>query len=974
MALADHLVGRAAELGSVDRLLVQLDGGRSAALELVGEPGIGKTRLLGELAARGDARGYLVLTGRAGELELDLPFWVFVDALDEYVHGLDPRRLDSLDADVQAELATVFPSLGRLAKGRKTAIQHERYRSHRAVSVLLESLAQTQPVLLVLDDVHWADPASVELLGALLHRPPAARVLLALAARPRQLGERLAASIERAHRAGTIERIELSALSPEEARELVGDGFDGGAPNLLYEESGGNPFYLEQLVRSADRSASGRSAAGPSVAGVDVPASVAAALAEELALLSRQARTVLEGAAVAGDPFDPELAAAAAAAAEEEAIEALDELLRLDLVRQTDVPRRFRFRHPLVRRAVYESMPGGWRLGAHERCAEALAARGAPAAAIAHHVDRSARQGDAAAVAMLRAAGEAAAHRAPASAAAWFAAALRLLSPTAPADQRVELLLARSEALAATGQLGESHEALLESMSIVPRDAEALRVRLTIACARVEHLLGRYKEAHAHLETALAELRHPDSPQTVELMIELAGDSLYSGDYEAMCAWAARAVDAATRLGDRALIAAALAIRALSAAVGGRAAEGLAHRAEAAVLIDGLADDELAGRLDALAHLATAEFYLDHFAEVGPHAERALRIGRTSGKGELFPLVVPMLGGSLWVQGRMAEAGEVLDGAIAAARLVDNVQGLAWNIFNRSYAAFAAGDIDLALATADEAFELSKELDEGPVSAHAAVALAYALFASGDPERAAELLVTSAGGNELRLIGGGWRARYLELLTRSFLAAGRRADAERAAAAAQACADAVGLPMAGAMAGLAAGALDLDAGEPAAAAVRAVGAATALEGVGNLCDAATSRLLAGRALAQAGEPERAASELEQARAAFESFGSHRYRAEAERELRKLGHSIHRRTRRGKTNGSGVESLTERELQIARLVVDRKTNPQIAAELFLSPKTVETHLRNTFRKLDVTSRVEVARVVERADRATSNDPL
>ena len=111
MALAEHLVGRAAELGSLDQLLAQLDGGQSAALELVGEPGIGKTRLLAELAARADARGHLVLSGCAGELERDLPFWVFVDALDEYVHGLEPRRLDALDGDVQAELATVFPSL-----------------------------------------------------------------------------------------------------------------------------------------------------------------------------------------------------------------------------------------------------------------------------------------------------------------------------------------------------------------------------------------------------------------------------------------------------------------------------------------------------------------------------------------------------------------------------------------------------------------------------------------------------------------------------------------------------------------------------------------------------------------------------------------------------------------------------------------------------------------------------------------------
>src|SRR3954464_8651502 len=98
MALhTDHLVGRAGELSSLDRVLVELDQGRSGATLLVGEPGIGKTRLLAELAARADARGHLVLSGSASELERDLPFSVFVDALDEYVRGLGPNRLAVLD-------------------------------------------------------------------------------------------------------------------------------------------------------------------------------------------------------------------------------------------------------------------------------------------------------------------------------------------------------------------------------------------------------------------------------------------------------------------------------------------------------------------------------------------------------------------------------------------------------------------------------------------------------------------------------------------------------------------------------------------------------------------------------------------------------------------------------------------------------------------------------------------------------------
>ena len=385
----EHLVGRAEEMGSLDRLLAELDQGSAAAILLVGEPGIGKTRVLAELAARADSRGHLVLSGSASELERDLPFSVFVDALDEYVRGIEPNRLAALDDDVRAELAHVFPSLTALATEREVALQHERYRSHRAVRALLEQLAWAQPLVLVLDDLHWADSASVELVGALLRRPPAAAVLVALAVRPRQVPERLSAALERAYRTERLIRIELGALSPDEALQLLGDAVDGTDANVLYEESGGNPFYLEQLARSPDRAGEATAVHDEtSLAAIGVPSTVVAALTGELALLSHSARLVLEGAAVAGDPFEPELVAAATRMPETSVMEAVDELLRLDLLRTTAVPRRFRFRHPLVRRAVYQATAGGWRLVAHERCAEALAARGARASARAHHVER----------------------------------------------------------------------------------------------------------------------------------------------------------------------------------------------------------------------------------------------------------------------------------------------------------------------------------------------------------------------------------------------------------------------------------------------------------------------------------------------------------------------------------------------------------------------------------------------------------
>ena len=971
MAQGTELVGRTAELGALDHALAQLDRGWSAALELVGEPGIGKTRLLAELAARGEARGHLVLSGSASELERDLPYWVFVDALDDYLQGLEPHRLEALEDDIRIELADVFPSLTRFTTAPRAVLQHERYRSHRAVRELLERLTATKPLVLVLDDLHWADAASVELVGALLRRPPDAAVLMAVAVRPRQVPERLSAALERAHRSGTLVRVELGALTRGEARELFGG--DGAAATALYDESGGNPFYLEQLARSLDRTFEDTAAVPElSLTGLDVPPAVAAALAEELALLAGSASLVLEGAAVAGDPFDPELAAAVAATTEASALTAVDELLRLDLVRQTDLPRRFRFRHPIVRRAVYESTPAGWRLGAHERSAEALAARGAPAAERAHHVERSARHGDAAAIAILREAGEATAQRAPASAAHWFAAALSLVSEGAAPEERVELLLARAGSLAAIGQFSDSHSALLESIALVPGETTALRVRLTTTCAGVEHLLGRHQAAHARLLDALENLEDPGSPEAVALMIELAVDGFYRMEYEPMRKWAERALSAARPLGDRPLTAAALATLAYAAALSGAMPEADRHRSEAAALVDALPDQDLALRLDAAVNLAAAELDLERFAEAGAHAERAMAVGQATGQSDIVPILVYCVA---WVRrrrGELAESGELLEGAVEGARLSGNVQSLAGNLLNLSLTALAAGDLELALTTAEESVDLTRPLDPSLVSASAAHALAAALLESGDARRAVDVLVGPAGGDELPLTPGAWRANWLELLTRCWLTLGRLDEAKRSAALAGACAAAFGLRLAAAMADRAAAAVALESHDLATAAERALASATAADEVGVPVEAALSRTLAGRALAQAGHRERATTELGRAAAELHACGALRYRDQAEQELRQLGHRIHRRTRPGKADGVSVESLTERELQIARLVVDAKTNPEIAATLFLSPKTVETHMRNMFRKLDVTSRLQVARAVERADRTAKRD--
>ena len=967
----DPLVGRADELDLFEQELDELNRGPAHAVELVGEPGIGKTRLLSELAARAELRGHLVLSGSASELERELPFSIFVHALDEYVESLDPRLLSTLDDDVQAELAHVLPSLSALAAGRAVALQHERYRSHRAVRALLEHLAQTRPLVLVLDDFHWADSASVELLGALLRRPPAAAVLTALALRPRQTPERLAIALERAHRAAALARVEVGALTPAEVRAFLGERVDAAGAAVLYQESGGNPFYLEQLARSPERAARAGSGPDVSLTGIDVPPAVAASLSEELALLSDSGRLVLEGAAVAGDPFELELAAAAAAISEAAAMTAVDELLELDLVRTTDVPRRFRFRHPLVRRAVYEATAGGWRLGAHERCAKALAERGATAAARAHHVERSARQGDVGAVGVLREAGDAAARLAPDSAARWFAGALRLLPPSASVLDRVDLLLARAGALAAAGHFSDSHEALLEAVAIVPDEPRALRTTVATACAGAERFLGRYEQAHARLVRALRVLPESASVEAVELLIELTLNEFYRSRYDAMHGWAERAVGDAMMLGDAALTAAAAAMPALAHAMTGPTDIARTHRAEAATLVDGLSDDELSLRPDAASWLAAAEIYLDLFAEADAHASRALGLARTSGRGDPLFRLYPILPRVWYVRGKLAEAAELLDGAIEAERLLGSPPALAGNLFNRSVVAVAVGDLDIALATAEEAVELTRDLDDGFVSAWAAVRLAGVLLETGQPDRAVEMLLGRAGGEELTLIPGSWRTYCLELLTRCWLALDCRSEAERACR----LAEVIGSGGAGFPSRPPGPTAPPPPSRCTPATLRAPSNAHSLRPtpLGKWappsrtgCRARSPGELWPRPAGPTGPwPSFCAQQRRSTRAARCASAKR-----AERELGKLGHRPHRRTRAGKTDGTGVDSLTERELQVARLVFDRRTNSEIAAELFLSQKTVESHLRNIFRKVGVSTRVELARVAHarRRDRA------
>ena len=962
--VATPLVGRDHETQVLVQLLDQARAGSCRFAFLSGEPGIGKTCLL--LALRSEAKqlGCLTLHGSAAEFERELPFGLIVAALDEYLESLDPRVFSRLAAEDVAELAGVFPALRSLARGLgEPSTAAERFRAHRAVRKLMEGLAVRQPLVLLLDDLHWADAATLELIAYLFRHPPHAAVMLAVTFRTGQLDDGLTAVIERAlGEAELSSHLELGPLGPVEAQALI-NATDPAEYERLYAASGGNPFYMIQLARLATANGSGLDALGKSS---DVPVAVSAAISGELRALSPPARGLAQGASVVGDPFELDLTLAATGVNETVALAALDELIASDLVRSTQVPRRFHFRHPLVRRAVYESSPPGARIASHRRTAQALFERGAPAALRAHHVEHSARHGDTAAVQVLRDAGEAAAQRAPVSAARYFGAALGLLPAGSPRRERVEMLMALARAQAATGRFEDSRAALLECIDLTAEDDADRHLNLIGACASVEQLLGHHEEARTRLITAISGLTDTSSGAAVELILNLAVGDFYRMDYLGMGEWGERALTAARPLCEPRLAAASNAILAVANAFSGAIPQAEARCTKAAAILTAVSDRDLAPRLDALAYIATAELYLHRYADAGAHAKRGLAIARATGQGDISPVLIPVLSHVLHVSGRIAESAELLDGAVDAARLSGNVQALGWNLLSRAFTAVAAGDLELAIRAASESVKITRDLDDGLVSTYAGVALATALHESGEPGRAIDVLVTAAGGDELPLITCGWRTTYFELLTRCWLELGQPAAAERTARQASDSAANVGLPLATALASRAVAAVTLELGDPATAARQALAAADAATDVGAHVEAARARVLAGQALARAGKRDEAVAELGRAIRQLDSYGAVRYRQAAEHDLRKLGQSIHRRTLPGDVHARGIQSLTQREKEIAWLVVDRRTNPQIAHELFLSIKTIETHMRNVFRKLDVSSRVDVARVVERAE--------
>ena len=957
---SDTLVGRVGEVAQLERGLDRAGSGDPWFVQLVGEPGIGKTRLLAELGLRAEQRGWLVLDGRAAEFERDVPFGLIVDALNDYLGGLEPALLRSLDDDALAELASIIPSLSRYAdEATARSTESERYRAHYAIRALLERLASRQPVALTLDDVHWADAASVEVVGHLVRR---FRGPLLGAFAFRRPPARLAAALVAAERGGFGDRLELTPLSADQAQALLDPDLDRATRSTLCRESGGNPFYLEQLARAAHPRAHRPALAPeqPSV-GWSPPPVVAAAIRDELVEVSDEGRIALDAAAVAGESFELELVAAIADRPQSLALEALDELVRSDLIRPTEAPRRFRFRHPIVRTVVYEGMPHGWRLGAHARAAAALAADRAPAAVYAHHVERSAEPGDEDAIALLVDAARAAAPRAPLTAGRWLRAALRLLSAGAERDLRFDLLREAAAAFAAAGSYADALAALEDALTLVPQEHVRERADLIVKIADVKQHSVRRFESQALLKQALESLPAAGGPTATALRVELAHDHFWRGEFPQMRQIAS---GVSTRAGarERPMIILAQVLTSLADFYQAHIAEAETELAEAERALAALPDELVAERLMLSTQIGLAACRLERFDDARAHVRRGLHVARETGQSFIIPTLLRVEANALLMTGQLSEAVRAGEAAADSALSSGHDRLSMWALEAVSLAAYWAGDIDRALATARDAVACAERTAEPFFSGLSRVQLAGALLAAGEVVSArAELEALDAEPTRRLLDVGG--AHGWVLLTEAHLALGELDAAEDVAARAQERADAAPLPQQVAAVRGARAAVRLARGDAGAAATLGRDAATRFERAGNLLLGARARALTGTALAAAGERDDALAELERAESVLSSRGAVRDADAAVRAMRRLGRRVSRPAR-PPARRAGLAELSPREREVADRVASGRTNREVAAALFLSEKTVGSHLARIYDKLGVHSRAALAGVVAR----------
>ncbi|MFE5796861.1 AAA family ATPase [Streptomyces sp. NPDC056503] len=960
------LVGRETELESWERLLDRrLDGtGGPAVVDIAGAAGIGKSRLLAEFCRRAELRGVRVLRGRATEYEQHLPYQPFSDAL----------------ADHDLELTDA--AAGPWHRG-------ERFGLHRSVAVRL-GRAAAPGLVLALDDLHWADPASLELLDHLVRHPPRAPLVIVVARRDRQTSDSPAAALMRGVDLGTVLRLDLGPLDDRACVEVLAPALAPGLPpdraHELYAASDGNPLYFLALLQAgpARQARQGGQAVRPEAAGPaahqpfalhdrhaaphasGLGSGLGSVLLDELTPLLPAQRRIAEAVAVLGDRGTTPLLARVTGRDEESVHADLAALGNRDLLRPAPGA-RWTLRHPMLRTLVHESIEPHTRVRMHRLAAQALADSGAPAAERAHHVELSLTGWDPQAVAVLTDAAERAVSTAPASSAHWWGVALAHL-PDRPQHLalRRELMLRRAGALGVSGGLRESRDLLHEVMAISPPgepSTAAARASAVTLCAVMERHRGRYPESIALLRRELSRFPGPSAADAVAFGMELGSSAPHATPYPEVRADVARTLDLARRLGDEVAEAGMLAIAALGETYEGEMPAACEATARAAALVDALTDHDIADLCEPLARLGWAEAFLERYDDAERHVDRGLAVARRGGRLYVVPHLLLCKAHVHLTTLRIESAVELADEAETIARGIGSDELLAFVLANKAHALLYArppGD-RTALTVAEEAVAAAGASTNWWASI-AWCLLGQAALLGGDPRRA-RAAILRAGGDDLHRLHPSMRPLILEALVVAALGTGDPAAARGWAERARTEAERLGLPSQRAAALRGTAQVLLAEGDTAAAAVLFEEAADAAGRSGAVLWEAVGLLFGTAPAAASGDHDRAHALCDRVR--------HLAAAGGARHLTELADLLRPTAPEPPAAGGAPDpvlaSLTPREREIAALVADGLTTPAIAARLYLSPRTVESHLSRVYRKTGVSTRSALASLQSRSAR-------
>lgn len=416
---ASPFVGRAAELEKLRTLMPRAGGEGGRVALIAGEPGVGKSRLVREFAVHAAGGGVLVLYGSC-DAAVSTPYGPFVEALDQLLRVTEVAELRTALGAGGGEITRLVPELpalvGELPAPAASDPDTERHRLHMAVAELLANVSRSRPILLVVEDGHWADAATLLLIRHLARAAWNARLMLLMTFRDTEtdLAPDLAATLADLRRSENVLRMRLSGLTGEEVSDLVSrsaGAAGGGDPELrdladaIHDLTGGNAFLVCELWRDlaetgAVEIAAGRVKMTAPLSELGTPDSVREVVSQRLARLPPQTTEVLELAAVAGPEFDLEPIRQAAGLVEPDLIGALEQAVGSGMIEELPSRRlAFRFTHELVRRALYDRLSRVRRAELHLRVGEALESAGRPSGRslvdLAHHFGAAAQLGGA---------------------------------------------------------------------------------------------------------------------------------------------------------------------------------------------------------------------------------------------------------------------------------------------------------------------------------------------------------------------------------------------------------------------------------------------------------------------------------------------------------------------------------------------------------------------------------------------------